>query len=190
MVYVSDQILSLFGINVSLNTPSHLIRQMPDLKTVDKIPTETARVIAEPAVIDAYYTKIAEDIDGVPREFVLHMDETGFADDVDATKERVIVPATYRHATIPVPVDRNMKRPTMVAGVIVDGTALKPMIIVPRVTIERELLLSGYGSGKVIFEFQGNGFITIRLFEEWMSAVLIPSVQTKRASRDIQNAQY
>jgi hypothetical protein len=54
----------------------------------------------------------------------------------------------------------------MVAGVAADGAALKPVIIVPRVTIERKLLLWGYGSGKVFFKFQENGFIAIPLFGE------------------------
>jgi hypothetical protein len=166
MVYISDQILRLFGIGVSLNTLSRLIRHPPDVKTVDWIPMERARVMADPAAIDAYYAKIAELIDDVPREFVLNMDETGFADHLDAREERIMVPATYLHATIPLPVDCNMKRSTMVAGVAADGAALKPMIIVPRVTIERELLLWGYGSGKVFFKFQENRFIAIPRFGE------------------------
>jgi hypothetical protein len=82
---------------------------MPDVKTVDGIPMERARVMADPAAIDAYYAKIAELIDGVPREFVLNTDETEFSDDIDAWEERVIVPAIYPHATIPISVDRNMK---------------------------------------------------------------------------------
>jgi hypothetical protein len=68
----------------------------------------------------------------------------------------------------------------MVAGVAADGTAWKPAIIVARVTIKCELLFWNYGSGNVIFKFQEYGFITIPLFEEWMNAVLIPYVQTKR----------
>jgi hypothetical protein len=101
------------------------------------------------------------------RECVLNMDETQFADYVDASEKRVIVPATYPHATIPIPVDRNMKQSTTVARVAADGIASKPMIIILRVTIERELLLWGYGSGKVIFKFQENGFITRPLLKGW-----------------------
>jgi hypothetical protein len=61
---------------------------MPDMKTVDGIPIERARVMPDPAAIDIYYAKIAELIDGIPREFVLNMDETGFSDHVDAREEK------------------------------------------------------------------------------------------------------
>jgi hypothetical protein len=107
MVYISDQILRLFEIGVSLNTLSHLIRQMPDVKTVDWIPMERARVAADSAAIKACYAKIAELIDGVLRESVLNTDETGFADYVDARDEGLIVPATNPHATTPIPLDRH-----------------------------------------------------------------------------------
>jgi hypothetical protein len=77
MIYISGQILRLFGISDSLNTLSHLIRQMSDMKTVDGIPMEGARVMTDAAAIDAYYAKIAELIDRVPREFVLSWTKPG-----------------------------------------------------------------------------------------------------------------
>jgi hypothetical protein len=67
--------------------------------------------------------KIAGLISGVPREFIVKMDETGFVDSVDIREKKVIVSVTYQQATIPIPIDHNVKTSTMVA----DRTALKSM---------------------------------------------------------------
>jgi hypothetical protein len=63
--------------------------------------------------------KVSGLILGDPREFIVNMGETGFADRVDARGERVIVLVTYSHATIPIPVDRNIQKLTMVAGIAI-----------------------------------------------------------------------
>jgi hypothetical protein len=97
---------------------------MPDVKTFDGIPIDKALVFADLRAIAAYSPKIADQVKNVPREFMVSMDESGFADSVD---ERVVVSKDYPHPSIPVPVDRR--------------TALKPLIILARVIVEKELFL-------------------------------------------------
>jgi hypothetical protein len=46
-----------------------------------------------------------------------------------------------------------MKRSTLVAAIAPDGTGLKLLIIVPGLTIERELCFWGYEVTKVISNF-------------------------------------
>jgi hypothetical protein len=53
------------------------------------------------------------------------------------------------------------------------------LIIVPSLTIERELSLWGY-EDRVIFKYQEHGFITIPIFEEWVNKVLLPYYAEQR----------
>jgi hypothetical protein len=181
ILYLIEQVQYFFDINVSQNTMAHILRRVPDVKMITGIPLDRSRVMADPHAIDAFYENIRPLIDGVPRAFIVNIDESGFADYPDSRRETVVVPSDYPNDTIPLPFDRNTKRATMVAAIAADGSALKPLIIVPRKTIEMELLLWGYDAQKVIFEYQENGFITIKLFEKWLSMVLLPYISACRA---------
>jgi hypothetical protein len=139
--YLSEPIQLLFGVNLSLNTLSHIVRQIPGVKVIDRIPVEKACAFGDSGAIDAYYSKVANQTKGVPRGFIVNMDEIGFADFVDARPERVIVLANYLHTSAPIPVDRSITRSTKVAGIAPDGRALKPLVIIPCVTIEREIFV-------------------------------------------------
>jgi hypothetical protein len=97
----------------------------------------------------------------------------------DARPETVVVPADYPLDQIYIPANRSIKRSTLVAAIAADGTGLKPLIIVPRLTIERELYLWGY-QGRVIFRYQEHGFVTITLFEKWVNKVLLPCYADQR----------
>jgi hypothetical protein len=74
-----------------------------------------------------------------------------------------------------IPADRSIKRSRLVATIASDGSGLKPLTIVPRLTIEWELCFWGYEVTKVIFEYQEHGFITIQFFEKWVNKVLLLS---------------
>jgi hypothetical protein len=179
IVYIIEQIQLVFSINVSLNTMAHIVKQMPGLKTVKGIPMERTRVMANDEAIDAYYERVSTLLPGIPRAFVVNADESGFADYTDARPETVVVPSDYPLDHIFIPADRSIKRSTLVAAIAADGTGLKPLIIVPRLTIEREVGLWGY-QGRVIFKYQEHGFVTITIFEEWVDKVLLPYYADQR----------
>jgi hypothetical protein len=87
------------------------------------------------------------------------------------------IPRSNRRSARPhisLPADRSIKRSTRVAVIAPDGTGVKPLIIVPRLTIERELSFWGSEVTKVIFKYQVHGFVTIQLFEECVDKVLLP----------------
>jgi hypothetical protein len=64
---------------------------MPDVKTVDGILMKRACEFADPRAIDADCTKMADQIKNVPREFIVNIDKSCFADSVDARPERIVV---------------------------------------------------------------------------------------------------
>jgi hypothetical protein len=172
---------SLFAINVSLNTLSHIIRQMPDVRTVDGVPMEKARVFADHRAIDAYDMKNVDQITNVARELIINMDESGFADSVDAESERASISKEYSHPSIPIAIDHSIKRSTTVPGISTDGAALKPRIIVSRVTVENELFLWDCHQDEIVFKYQENGVVTVPLYEEWITTVPLPYFEVKRA---------
>jgi hypothetical protein len=167
---------------VALDTLRKNIREMPEFRTIDGIPMEKERVQASPEEIEAYLETLSRLIAafGLPAGMLVNIDEAGHQCWQDAHRETVIVPVSYTEETIPMPVRRNEKRATLLGGICADGTVLDPLVIVPRVTIEKELLL--LGGAKLHIAYQPNGFITQELFEEWCRDVLFPFFWAQRQS--------
>ena len=68
----------------------------------------------------------------------------------------------------------------MVGCISGDGTALKPLIILPRKTIEEEVITFGYNTNHVLFAYQEHAFMTARLFEHWAESILFEEVGRRR----------
>jgi hypothetical protein len=78
------------------------------------VPTDKSRVFTNTQEIDTFSEEMDQVLRHFRRQFVINVDETGCADFVDARNEYVIVPATYPDDTIPIPIDRSIKRATLV----------------------------------------------------------------------------
>jgi hypothetical protein len=92
----------------------------------------------------------------------------------DVTPGTVVIPADYPLAHLYIPADRSIKRSTLVI-----------MIIVPRLTIERELYFWGYEVTKVIFEYQEHGFITIQHLKNGLTKCSCLSMPNSENSQTI-----
>jgi hypothetical protein len=139
MVYIIEQIHMFFEITVSLTTMLHVMKQMWRFKTVEGIPMEGTRVMADKNTVDAYYEHLTTFLPGTLRPFILNADESGFAENTDARHETFVAPSDYPLDHIYIPTDRHMKGSTLVAAIVADGTGLKSLMIIPHFTIEREL---------------------------------------------------
>jgi hypothetical protein len=95
-----------------------------------------------------------------------------------------LVPRDYAHPSVPVPVDRHSRRSTFTAGIAVDGFRAKPFVIVPRVTVENELELSGYDQTNGYIAFLENTFVTSHLFELSGTEAFFPLIVQWRNERD------
>jgi hypothetical protein len=178
---LADAIEYNFSKIVSTDALRHIIARMDDVKTVVGIPKEKERVDVDPAVVDKWYDDLVEEIDGIPRQFIFNVDETGCCEYADRREICVVVPASYAHASIDVAVDRHTKRSTLTACIAADGYRAKPFIILHRSTIERELHLYGYTPENVAFATQQHAYMTGALFEEWAREVFFPAVEQRRA---------
>ena len=171
-----------FGKVVNIKSLRNWMARNARFKTVTGVPLEDSRAFAKPDEIDAYFEKIHEIIEvaQIPAAFIVNVDESGFDQFVDARRSVRIVPSEYELDEVPVPVTRAEKRATLVAAVCADGSAIRPMVILPRQTVEEELLVRGYTGDKVHFGHSEKGFMTRCLFNEWAERTLIPEIRRKR----------
>ena len=172
-----------FGVTVNIKSLRSLIHNTSLFKAVDGEPMEDSRVLSRPEEIDEYLAELEETIRvaRVPAAFIVNIDEAGFSEFADSRTTRRIVPTTYPLEKIPVPVSRAEKRATLLAGICADGSALKPLIIVPRDTMERELLLRGYTTDKIMYATSEKGYMTSELFTRWGRQCFIPEMNLKRS---------
>jgi hypothetical protein len=127
-----EQIDAKYGIAVSLDALWHILQRMAEIKVVEGIPVEKERILIRLEHIQYYLPKLKQQIKGATREFTANIDESGCTDFADAGKAKVVEPGDLANLTIPIPTNRAEKRATITAGIAGDGTALKPMIILPR----------------------------------------------------------
>ena len=113
--------------------------------------------------------------------FYFNVDESGFQPWADRTNELVAIPIDAPDKKVYFPVDRTTKRSSLVAAVAADGTYLAPLIIIPRKTIEKELLACGYRpENKYHIVSQESGYITSLIWDYWVENIFIPEVQCRR----------
>jgi hypothetical protein len=112
---------------------------------------ERERVDADPEEIEHFYEQLELVSEDLPAGLLINLDETGHQEWVDAHRELVMVPVEYSEKTILIPVDRSEKRSTLLGAIAVDGTCLKSMVVVPRITIETELYEHGEAPDKAIY---------------------------------------
>lgn len=172
-----------WGLVVNIGSLRTIVSRATGLKTVDGQPLEDSRLFSRPEQIDAYFDELTEiiQVGNIPAAFVCNVDESGFDQFVDARRTTRIVPTTYEHNSVPVPVTRAEKRATMIGAICADGTALRPMIILQRETVEAELLLRGYTTEKVYLARSDTGFVNSKLFLDWGRTTFFPEIRRRRA---------
>lgn len=171
-----------WGIVAPANTFRVIISRNAKFRTVIGEPMEDARLFADSEQIESYFTDLEETIrvGNVPASFVINVDESGFDQYVDARKTTRIVPAEYSHKSIPVGITRAEKRATLIAAIAADGSALRPMVVIQRETVEKELLLRGYTVDKVYLRRSDTGFVNTKLFLDWGREIFFPELKRRR----------
>jgi hypothetical protein len=159
----------------------HIVRdQMPNLHTVEGIPTESGRVHASEEAIRAWYADLAEKVRDVRREFLFNVDEMGFSQWSDAKVSQVIVPFEYDELTIGVPVNRSSQRRSMCVCIAADGSTMRHFIIIERQTSDEEMRLMGYTEDKIHLSFHQTAFMTKILWGERSRTVFFPDIARRR----------
>ena len=177
-----DFLIERFDLSINVKTLRGMVDRWADFRVVDGVPMEDSRNFSDRNEIDEYFARLGEmlDVAKIPPAFVINADETGFQEFVDARGSARIVPTEYPLNSVPVPVTRAEKRATLLAAISADGTYLRPMVVVPRDTMERELLLRGYTPDKIHYGRSEKGFMNTQLFTEWGRHTLTPEMRRRR----------
>jgi hypothetical protein len=127
-----------------------------------------------------WYQETKAKLDGIPAHFIFNMDEMGHAVWADAKDAVCYVPADVADTLVHYPVSRVGKRITLVAAIAMDGSFLKPSMIISRKTWDDELVEEGLTGEKIEIYDQENAFINMGIFEDWFKDTFVPEVQRRR----------
>ena len=176
-----DMIYNKSNILFSYNTLYKIVQESKLMKTVMAPVFESSRAEVELSVILEYYESLNSLFTSlnVPPAFVFNVDESGFIDYIDMHDEIVIVPFNAPPGTVK-SAERNSKRSTMIGTISIDGTKLKPYIVLTNKTCEKELIINGYGDSNVLKVYQENGFITSESFGHWADSIFFPELMKRR----------
>ena len=168
-----------FAICVLPNTLRKWINSSTRFKTVRSRPMEDTRLRTTTEQLAHYFEELSHAIDDVPSALIFNLDESGFQRFIDAKHETIVVPegGQERYHSV----SRREKRATFLLTVAADGRTVRPLLIVPRLTIEAEILLAGYGEDQCVFVHSQNGYITRDIFERYIRDVFIPYVNVRRS---------
>ena len=178
--FLYEALQKKFNVRVKSDTLRHFCRSIKEIKAIDGFPMEKERVQVRREDIEQYYRELAEYLANIPGEFIFNVDEAGCSEWTDTHVMRVLVPSGYDQKNIKIPRDRMAKRASLVGCICADGSVLKPMVILPRKTIEAEMQLYGYNKRNAAFAYQENSFMTMKIFEQWGEKIFFPHVDAKR----------
>ena len=176
---VSDMIIEHFGKYLAIASIRGIIKKMPEFTSATAVPMEQGRYDCPFQDIETYYNILDKALDKVPIGWLFNLDETGQQDFVDAREKKVIVPSCRVHERNVYPVDRNGKRCTALHCIASDGKFLKPLMVLPRKTVDVEVF-DELSPDDVMLEESPTGFINTEIFCHWFDQVFIPYVQKKR----------
>lgn len=175
---IEQFVIEHFKKYVTTDTLRNYIIQSQQFKLVEGEPQDEDRVNVRNEDLDTYYANLAESVDGVPASLVFNMDEAGQDEYVDTHAMKVIVPSTYTHPSIKIPVRRPTKRSTIVHCICNDGTFPKPLLIIPRKTLDG-IILKKLTCHNVIIKFQSKGYTNTEIMKYWLTNIFFPYVERK-----------
>ena len=178
---IADFIYTSFDISIQYDTLYRLIMHSKFTKIVDASIMESVRAEVPLETIQMHYTKLRVVLEAnlIPPEFIFNIDECGFIDFIDMKKRHVVVPE-YAPKKLVLSVNRSTKRVTMLGGIALDGTKLRPLLILPNKRIDKDLLQNGYGERNALYCYQENGFINSTIFDFWAKSIFLPEIQRRR----------
>lgn len=176
-----DLIYEKFGISILYDTLYRNLRSLKSVKILEIPIMDSTRAEIPLRIIQKHYADLNSIFEtyNIPPEFCFNVDESGFIDFVDIKTKTVVIPVEAPDDLV-IGTDRNAKRITLIGTISLDGTKLKPMIIVPNKRIEKQLLINGYGQRNLLICSQENGFINSTIFQYWADEIFIPEILKRR----------
>lgn len=167
------------GLSILPDTLGAIIRSHQECQAVLAPVMEDKRCECSTEAIDEYFEEFARLANDRPASLICNLDEMGYLESQDRRKQVCIVPAGIDPRTVRIPVDRQKRRLTILQCVFADGTKVKPAVVLPRKTAERELLDIGIVPEHCLLFYQENGFMTSDIFMSWADQVLFPELERR-----------
>jgi hypothetical protein len=127
-----------------------------------------------------YFWTLRNTIDNGPAGFVWNMDEIDHSNWADAHPETVYLPGDFPADQVLIPVNRAGKRITLVGCIRLDGSFMKPMVVIPRHTVDKDFPPLGVSDSNCHTCHQRNGFIDRELVNQWFKEIFLSEVKAKR----------
>lgn len=176
-----DMIFDKFSLSIKYDTLYRIIKDSKLMKTFEAPVMESIRAEVPLEVIELHYSILNNvfNANNVPPCFVFNVDESGFMDFIDIKKHTIVLPIDAPEDYV-LCVDRNYKKTSMIGCISLDGTKLKPLVVVENKRIEKALILEGYGENNVIIFCQENGYVNSEIFYFWAEEIFLPEIERRR----------
>ena len=125
-----------------------------------------------------YFVDLKNTVDGVPASLVFNMDEAGQDDYIDTHSMQVVVKSTCQDKITQIPLRRESKRATLIHCISADGTYAKPLLIVPRKTLD-SVLLQRLTCNNCIVKYQCHGFANTMIIRQLLEIIFFPLIKQK-----------
>jgi hypothetical protein len=113
---VLDSLQKDHQVVLTADTLRHMIRHMESVQMIIDELMESEGVAVDPDEISAWFERLNSMVDGVSREFLFNMNETGCSAHVECREVPAIMPIDYGEPSISPPFDWHSKYSTFVAG--------------------------------------------------------------------------
>jgi hypothetical protein len=165
-----------FQKSIERNTLWHMLCRDTRIKSSRGVPTEKPRLDVPIEAILTFFQQAIQITKGVPAHFVFNMDEMGYQDWAGRTEKACFVPSSHLDKHVYMPISRTGRRITLMASIAADSSVLKPEIIIPRKTVDVDLLLTGLTDEKLTIRSQPHSFVDTLLFDLWFETTFPPKL--------------
>ena len=178
---IADFIFLNFDKNICPDTLRHLFYQKMGsyFKTCLGKPMEDKRLECNTFELELNINTLSSLIEGVPIHFIYNVDEMGHQDYADSHTKFVIVPNDFEGLVAPYSVSRKGQRCSCLACINPNGLASIPQFIVPRATIDEEMIgLLPLDSLQVVQT--DKGYTNTFSFSHWLKTCFFPYLRSQR----------
>lgn len=171
-------VIEKFKKTISPDTLSRYIIESGQFRIIKGEPMDLNRYEVDDEEMKQYFVDLKNTVDGVPASLVFNMDEAGQDDYIDTHSMQVVVKSTCQDKITQIPLRRESKRATLIHCISADGTYAKPLLIVPRKTLD-SVLLQRLTCNNCIVKYQCHGFANTMIIRQWLEIVFFPLIKQK-----------
>ena len=163
---------------VSVQTIHNYLIFSKKFKIIEGKPMQDKRCFLDENELNNYFEQLKIAVNGTPVSLVFNMDEAGEDEYADSFSMMAIVPKSYDKKIIPLPVRRQSKRSTLLHCICADGTYLKPLVIIPRKTID-SVTFKRLNCNNLLIKHQEKGFANTEIIKIWLGQIFFLNIQKK-----------